>query len=499
MNRIGFVLIATIAALACAVAPAFAAPGDVDRSFGDRGEVLVPLVPGGEDRGQMVVGPGGEVVEATSTRSCGSGACTLTLHLRRYDADGDADTAFGGDGVVTVESTAPILPLGGPPGAQIAVDPDGSVVVATVGDELGLRLVRFRTDGTPDTRFAFSEADADRLGPLVSIDDLQVLADGRVVVAGTRPGNDLIVPVISRILANGGLDESFGDRGAAVLDFAIGRAPISIAPSATGQLWVALTPACCSYGEGLPALLARLSDGGALDKRFAGQGARTVDAGRAIRLSKVVALKHGAVVFGSARPASGPRRAFVVRYGESGGLATKFGRRGFVYPGAGEPVFEVHGAVDRAGRIVIAIGNLVFRYRSRGVLDRTFRGGTGVRLPMEATQVAVQRGGRILALGPLGECVRVCARQTVIVALRGGGSKASCQGRRATVVGTRRGDRLVGTRRRDVIQGLGGDDRIFGFAGNDVICGGPGADEISGGKGRDRISGGKGRDSVSQR
>lgn len=66
----------------------------------------------------------------------------------------------------------------------------------------------------------------------------------------------------------------------------------------------------------------------------------------------------------------------------------------------------------------------------------------------------------------------------------GGKSHPTCRGKRATIVGTKRADRLVGTKKDDVIVGLGGDDVIKGRGGADIICGGKGDDRIFGGKDR---------------
>lgn len=69
-----------------------------------------------------------------------------------------------------------------------------------------------------------------------------------------------------------------------------------------------------------------------------------------------------------------------------------------------------------------------------------------------------------------------------------------CDGRQATIVGTRDNDTIVGTPGDDVIVGLGGSDSIQGLGGNDVICGGSGNDQIDGGEGNDRIFGQDGND-----
>lgn len=76
---------------------------------------------------------------------------------------------------------------------------------------------------------------------------------------------------------------------------------------------------------------------------------------------------------------------------------------------------------------------------------------------------------------------------------------ARCAGRRATIVGTRRADRLTGTRRRDVISGLAGDDVIRGLGDRDLVCGGGGRDRLLGGRGADVLRGEAGADRLLRR
>ena len=70
----------------------------------------------------------------------------------------------------------------------------------------------------------------------------------------------------------------------------------------------------------------------------------------------------------------------------------------------------------------------------------------------------------------------------------------SCNGRPATLLGTKGSDVLRGTRKRDVILALGGSDVVRGLGAGDRICGGAGPDRIAGGRARDRLLGGAGRD-----
>lgn len=76
-----------------------------------------------------------------------------------------------------------------------------------------------------------------------------------------------------------------------------------------------------------------------------------------------------------------------------------------------------------------------------------------------------------------------------------GTAAVTCNGKKATIVGTPGDDVIVGKRASDVIWGGGGNDRIIGGPnGNDTICGGPGNDVLIGGRGYDVLIGGEGDD-----
>jgi hypothetical protein len=71
-----------------------------------------------------------------------------------------------------------------------------------------------------------------------------------------------------------------------------------------------------------------------------------------------------------------------------------------------------------------------------------------------------------------------------------------CEGRIATVLGTKGPDTLTGTDGPDVIAGLGGDDTITGLGGDDIICAGAGNDTVNAGDGNDYVLGQAGDDTV---
>ena len=94
--------------------------------------------------------------------------------------------------------------------------------------------------------------------------------------------------------------------------------------------------------------------------------------------------------------------------------------------------------------------------------------------------------------------VAVTAVFAAVVGSAGVSSAAvrKCLGKRATIVGTGRNDRLRGTPRADVIVGLGGHDVILGRTGADLICAGGGNDFVRAGGGNDRIQGHLGADTL---
>jgi Ca2+-binding RTX toxin-like protein len=140
----------------------------------------------------------------------------------------------------------------------------------------------------------------------------------------------------------------------------------------------------------------------------------------------------------------------------------------------------------------------VLRLLSSGRRDRTFAAGQLVRLrALGANQLigaGLQSGRRLVLLGAGGECFRTCpSPRTTLIRFLGGDSASRCGGLRATIVGTRHGEKLVGTPHRDVIAALAGNDLVKGRGGDDLICGGRGDDRLFAGKGRDVLRGGAGR------
>ena len=118
--------------------------------------------------------------------------------------------------------------------------------------------------------------------------------------------------------------------------------------------------------------------------------------------------------------------------------------------------------------------------------------GRSIRQPVTNSSGCVVGALHVQLAGCL---VAAAAGVTMAVAVPAASAVArpvTCDGLRATIVGTRGADTIVGTPGRDVIAARSGWDTVRARGGNDVICGADGSDSLMGGLGDDRVFGGRG-------
>jgi uncharacterized delta-60 repeat protein len=217
-------------------------PAGLDPTFGGDGVVHLDLSAGPYNLAfTTATQADGKVVVLGSAFTGASPVNTLLL--TRLNEDGSPDTTFGGDGTVDVPvdgSSAGPLYLGRPGSGQLAVLPDGKIVVAASSYLVGpnvpgahTMVARLNPDGTPDATF-----DGDGVATIAlpgdgqTFNSLAVLADGSVVLVGPEtvsqgdvsvfPPAGFVVPqpdeiVAVRLTSGGQLDGSFGTGGVARL------------------------------------------------------------------------------------------------------------------------------------------------------------------------------------------------------------------------------------------------------------------------------------------
>ncbi|HKB02029.1 MAG TPA: Ig-like domain-containing protein [Gemmataceae bacterium] len=377
----------------------------------------------------VVVQPDGKVLAVGHTSPVNLPRTPL---VARFNADGTLDTTFNGTGYNQLFMGSGFgkffaAALQGDKLIAVGEGSDGSVGEQTI-------LARFNADGTRDATF-----DQDGLLFLnASPNDEHAFAvavrpDNKFVVAGSvqvQSGSSQYRLLVLRFSDNGGLDTSFGGTGKVEVDVGDGSfaaATAVLSPSVVdGKVVIAGYSTTNPFGTNQSFVVARLTNFGALDPTFDGDGIvkTTPGAGYQAAADAALTLDGKIVVAGQSTvndPTGNPRSATaVLRYNADGSLDTTFGGTGYAITDLGTNGTTLTGmAVQSDGRIV-AVGtagagqgrlSIVLRYNVDGTLDSTFGEGGPTLMPgVVITDIApntpdqflavkLQTDGRIVAVG----------------------------------------------------------------------------------------------------
>lgn len=305
--------------------------GAVDRSFGTRGRVRIPI-PGASARDIAVFRDGRILVAGTVAPD----AEPSRMVVARLLPGGDLDENFGVEGVSIV----------GPEGSQVdsmALAREGEVVLGgslARPDRPSALVLRLLPDGTPDPGFGAGGAvDTNTAGLPGRARDVIVLADGSVAaaVAPELGRVDPSVFVAVRLTPTGGFDPAFHQDGIAVVattDFRVsdgGAAGIVAGPD--GSLVLAGTVRG-ARGRNDP-LVIRLTAAGRLDPRFGRNGGLRLIAssGRSVHINALARAPGGRLVLGGHSKGV----AALLRLTPGGRADAGFGRGGARFVALGRP------------------------------------------------------------------------------------------------------------------------------------------------------------------
>jgi uncharacterized delta-60 repeat protein len=196
----------------------FASDGSLDTTFGSGGRVITVMVPPLE--GQDIDSDQAEaLVLQADAKILTAGICGATGCLARYDAAGNLDATFGGDGIL-------IQPTGTDESSWIgdlALQADGKILSTGGCSNVPIFcLSRYDEDGSLDLAFGQGGTTTTGFGSAASAAwRLAVQADGRIIVAGkceVEPvgGRQHSSFCLARYDANGSLDTSFGAGGTVI-------------------------------------------------------------------------------------------------------------------------------------------------------------------------------------------------------------------------------------------------------------------------------------------
>ena len=510
---------------------ALAAPGDLDTSFDGDGVRTLDFL-AGETADAVLVQPDGKIVIGGRSGN----TVTDNFVVTRLNPDGSSDSSFSGDGAASAD-------FGGADRINsVALQADGKIVVAGVTEQSGVpsdvAVARFNPNGTLDTSFdGDGMATLDYFGGVDAAEAVLVQPDGSIVLAGY--GSGLRCFMLARLNADGSPDSRFqGDDMIDVGSFCVRFGTVTDAARAAalqadGKIVVAGTTFADGSNENLA--ITRIEPAtGAPDRTFNGTGERTIDLGGGDSVHSVLVQPNGKIVLAGSGAAG---EDFVVtRLNADGSTDASFGGDGVLNIDFGGADYGYAAALQASGKIVVAGTSTgpselseaaVARLQPGGSLDTTFSGDgrQTFRPGAGLLGAALQANGRILVAGGIGGDMLAGRLEGdsaaagggpapipgVVPVGRGGGPGGPgagpggpgsrrgvprCNGKRATIVGSQRADRLKGTRRADVIVALGGNDKIAGGNGNDTICAGTGNDNMDGGSGNDRLYGQDGKDKL---
>jgi uncharacterized delta-60 repeat protein len=185
----------------------------LDASFGKNGLVKTRVGHYVDKAQSVVVQPDGKILVAGSS----SNNSNLDFALVRYLPDGSLDTSFHFNGqVVTVVGSDDDAALG------IALQDDGKIVTCGYtfnGKDRDFALLRFTGNGDLDTDFGVNGIVT---LPVGSGNDVAaavaIQSDGAILVSGSVEDSASKVGALVRFLPNGSLDYSFGKAGVVLVD-----------------------------------------------------------------------------------------------------------------------------------------------------------------------------------------------------------------------------------------------------------------------------------------
>jgi len=160
---------------------------------------------------------------------------TYDVTLVRFNADGTPDAGFGSAGVARQSFTAGSYEYSTAIGRQS----DGGLLVAGFDPSGDLQIVRFTTEGNLDTSFGVAGRQIVDTPGWASAASIRVDDENRILIAGSDGGGDFF---LTRLLADGGDDLSFGAAGTGRVhtDFGSGSDTVAdIALGADGLLYAA--------------------------------------------------------------------------------------------------------------------------------------------------------------------------------------------------------------------------------------------------------------------
>ena len=266
----------------------YAASGKLDDAFGSGGITNTHAGLSASEAAAVVLAEDGSIIVVGTAFS--NGTPDDDFAVARYTYSGHLDPGFGHGGIVTTDFSSDPANPSLDRAAAVATQPDGRILVAgfTRGDHPSFAIVRYLSDGAPDTSFGHDgRTQVSTDGPLVNSVVLQ--NSGDIVIAGSSSSasTNSAPFTLVRLHSNGQPDASFGDGGLVTTTVQGSRSGArAVAAQADGKLITggAKFGAPSAQGDALPDsgfALTRYNLDGTVDRGFGSGGTVLTDMGDA--------------------------------------------------------------------------------------------------------------------------------------------------------------------------------------------------------------------------
>ncbi len=250
----------------------------------------------------------------------------------RFNQDGTLDTSFGNSGFVGIDFRI----------YSVAVQDDGKIIAGGFrddymgGDNYNIYLARLLPDGSLDNSFGEKGYVHDDFGNQEFCYDVQIQPDGKIVAAGTW---EIEFPafgdfIIVRYMADGSVDSSFGDKGKTITDFGRGEGIATIAIQRDNKIVASGGFYDPGYPTNTKCAFTRYLPDGTLDSTFGDKGQKLINitsSGDAIY--EIAALEDGTILGGgyAGQNIFGEKRSLLLlSLNADGSLNKNFGDNGEV-------------------------------------------------------------------------------------------------------------------------------------------------------------------------
>lgn len=345
--------------------------GSLDPSFSGDGKLITDISGNHEDAGNgLVLQPDGRMVVAGFTDN----GIDNDFALARYNSDGNLDSTFDFDGIVTTDFVTYDA------AHAVAVQSNGRIVVA--GEAQGdFAVLRYKTNGVLDDGFAYGKGKyVTAIGAFGSARSVAIQPDLYIVLAGeTRTGSSSSF-ALARYDPIGRPDMDFGVSGVVTTKIGTNSGAFGVTSQADEKI---VAVGWAYNGKDRDFGLARYHPNGQLDSSFGTNGKVMTNFGSGDNVARaVIVLSDGKILIGGHATYDSQQRQdlhssfAVARYNPDGTLDNSFSSDGVTTTTLGSDAFGRALAVQPDGKIILAGESddrfALVRYKPDGNIDGTF-------------------------------------------------------------------------------------------------------------------------------